>query len=167
MWFFVKWLPRTLCRTPPLQYSRLGDLVGRPDPRFEELSQPTAIYWIIFELNPFKFKFELWVHKLHFRKFGEKYLEVPWRCGTLKPITNLGSTPTNQKWRVPRVWPRFEIQPNVIQKIQKMENLCMESWYVIWYLAKIPHMAFQGFIEKLFTKNGTKQDSTRLSTQLS
>jgi hypothetical protein len=40
---------------PPLKFSWLGDLVGRPDPRFEELSRPAAIYYIIFEINPFKF----------------------------------------------------------------------------------------------------------------
>jgi hypothetical protein len=55
----------------------VGDLLGMPDPRFEELSRPTAIYRIIFELNPFKFKFELGVHKLHFKKIEGKYLEVP------------------------------------------------------------------------------------------
>jgi hypothetical protein len=161
MWFFMKWLPRALCRMPPLQFSWLGDLVGRPDPRFEELSHPTTIYWIIFELSTFKFKFELWVHKLHFRKIGEKYLKVPWRCGTLKPITNLGSTPTKQKWWVSRVWPRFEIQPNVVQKNGKPMHGVMLFDMVP---KKIPNMAFKGFIVKLFTKNSTKQDSTWLST---
>jgi hypothetical protein len=36
----------------------------------------------------------------------------------------------------------------------------------MWYLGKIPKMAYQGFREKLFTKNGTKQDFTWLSTLL-
>jgi hypothetical protein len=31
---------------------------------------------------------------------------------------------------------------------------------------KIPNMAFQGFIEKLFTKNATKYEFTRLSTHV-
>jgi hypothetical protein len=53
--FFVKWLPRALCIMPPLKFSQLGDLVGRPDPKFEELSRHAAIYCIIFEINPFKF----------------------------------------------------------------------------------------------------------------
>jgi hypothetical protein len=77
MWFFVKWLPREVWITLPIQFSYVGDLVGRLDPRFEELSWHAAIYWIIFELNPFKFKFELGVHKLRFKKIAEKYLEVP------------------------------------------------------------------------------------------
>jgi hypothetical protein len=74
--FFVKWLPRAVGITPPLQFSWPGDFVGRPDPRFEELLQHAAIYLIIFGLNPFKFKFKLGVHKLHFKKIGGKYLEV-------------------------------------------------------------------------------------------
>jgi hypothetical protein len=44
MWFFVKGLPREVCKTPSLQFSWVGDLVRMPDPRFEELSQPAAIY---------------------------------------------------------------------------------------------------------------------------
>jgi hypothetical protein len=43
-WFFVKWLPREVCRTPPPQFSHVGDLVGRQDPVFQELSQPSTIY---------------------------------------------------------------------------------------------------------------------------
>jgi hypothetical protein len=39
----VKWLPKKLCRTPQLQFSRLGNLLTRPYPRFEELSRPAAI----------------------------------------------------------------------------------------------------------------------------
>jgi hypothetical protein len=31
---------------------------------------------------------------------------------------------------------------------------------------KIPNMAYQGFIEKLFTKNATKQEFTSLSTHV-
>jgi hypothetical protein len=44
MWFFVKGLPREVCKTPSLQFSWVGDLVRMPDPRFEELSQPATIY---------------------------------------------------------------------------------------------------------------------------
>jgi hypothetical protein len=62
---------------PPLKFSRLGNLVGRLDPRFQELSPRATIYCIIFEINPFKFKFELWVHKLHFRKFGGNSWRFP------------------------------------------------------------------------------------------
>jgi hypothetical protein len=62
---------------PPLQFSWVGDHVGIPDTRFEELSQPASIYRIIFELNPFKFKFELGLHKMHIKFLWEKYLEVP------------------------------------------------------------------------------------------
>jgi hypothetical protein len=69
----VKWLPRALCRTPPLQFSWAGDLVGMPDPAFQEFSRPLSIYLIIFELNPFKCKFELGVHKLHFKNSEGKY----------------------------------------------------------------------------------------------
>jgi hypothetical protein len=34
------------------------------------------------------------------------------------------------------------------------------------YLGKIPNLAFQGFIEKLFTKIATKQEFTWLSTHM-
>jgi hypothetical protein len=73
----VKWLPREVCITPPLQFSHIGDLVGRQDPVFHEFSRPAVIYYIIFELNPFKCKFELELHKLHFKKFEGKCLDVP------------------------------------------------------------------------------------------
>jgi hypothetical protein len=66
-----------VCITLPLQFSHIGDLVGREDPGFHEFSWPAAIYQIILELNPFKCKFELELHKLHFKKFEGKYLEVP------------------------------------------------------------------------------------------
>ena len=56
--FFVKWLPRAVCTLPPIQFSQVGYMVGCPFPKFQELSRCAAIYWIIFELNPFKFKFE-------------------------------------------------------------------------------------------------------------
>jgi hypothetical protein len=55
----------------------VGDLVGMPDPRFEELSRVISIYGINFELNPFKFKFKLGLHKPHIKTFREKYMEVP------------------------------------------------------------------------------------------
>jgi hypothetical protein len=42
--FFVKWLPRAVFITPPLQFSHIGDLVGRQDPWFHEFSRPAAIY---------------------------------------------------------------------------------------------------------------------------
>jgi hypothetical protein len=54
----------------------------------------------------------------------------------------------------------------VQKKLKKMENQCMESWYVMYYLGKIPNKAYQGFIEKLFTKNATKEEFTRLSTHV-
>jgi hypothetical protein len=57
----------------------VGDLVRMTDQIFEELSRPVAIYKIIFELNQFKFKFELGLHKLHFIKLGEEI-----HGGTLK-----------------------------------------------------------------------------------
>jgi hypothetical protein len=63
-----------------------------------ELSRPATIYKIIFELNQFKFKFELGVHKLHLKKFGEKIprcaLEM-WYPRTHRKIrspTNLAET---------------------------------------------------------------------------
>jgi hypothetical protein len=43
-WFFVKGLPRKVCKTPPLQFSWVGDLVGMSDPTFEELYRLAAIY---------------------------------------------------------------------------------------------------------------------------
>jgi hypothetical protein len=78
----VKWLPRPVCITLPHQFSWAGDLVGRQDPGFHEFYRPAAIYYIILELNPFKYKFELELHKLHFKKIEGKYLEVPLRFGT-------------------------------------------------------------------------------------
>jgi hypothetical protein len=63
-------------KTPPPQFSPVGDLRGQPDPRIHEFSWPAVIYRIIFELNPFKFKFELGLHKLHFKKIGKN----TWRC---------------------------------------------------------------------------------------
>jgi hypothetical protein len=73
----VKWLPRPVCITLPLQFSHIGYLVGRQDPGFHEFSRHAAIYQIILDLNLFKCKFELEPHKLHFKKFEGKYLEVP------------------------------------------------------------------------------------------
>jgi hypothetical protein len=58
-----------VCITPPLQFAHIGDLLGWQDLEFHEFSQPAAIYWIIFELNPFKLKFELELHKLHIKIF--------------------------------------------------------------------------------------------------
>jgi hypothetical protein len=150
---------------PPLEFSWLVGLVGRPDLRFEDLSQPTAIYWIIFELNPFKFKFELWVHKLLFRKFGENTSRFPEGVGPQNQSQTWFHHPLSKNGGRREFDLDLKFSQMWFKKIlKKMENLCMESWYVIWYLAKIPNMAFQGFIEKLFTKNGTKQDSTWLST---
>jgi hypothetical protein len=111
---------------PPLKFSRLGDLVGRPDPRFEELSRPAAIYCIIFEINPFKFKFELWVHKLHFKKFGGNSWRFPKGMGPqnqsqtwvpLQPSKNDGRREFDLDLKFSQMW---------LKKIQKMENLCME-----------------------------------------
>jgi hypothetical protein len=41
---FVKGLPREVCKTTPLQFSLVGDLVGMPDLIFEELYRSTTIY---------------------------------------------------------------------------------------------------------------------------
>jgi hypothetical protein len=45
----------------------------------------------IFALNPFKSNFALGLQEKHTRKIGEKYREVPWRCGTLEARPNHGS----------------------------------------------------------------------------
>jgi hypothetical protein len=42
----------------------------------------------------------------------------------------------------------------------------VESWYVMHYLGKIPNMVYKNLVEKIFTKNSTKQDFNWLSTQL-
>jgi hypothetical protein len=100
----------------------MGDLVGRPDPRFEELSRPAAIYLIIFESNLFKFKFELWVHKLHFRKFGKNTWMFPKGMGPQnqsqtwvprQPSKNGGRREFDLDLKFSQMW---------FKKIQKMEN---------------------------------------------
>jgi hypothetical protein len=58
------------------------------DPIFEELCRPVAIYRIIFELNPFKFKFELGIHKLHFKKNGGNTYRYPECVGPENPSQN-------------------------------------------------------------------------------
>jgi hypothetical protein len=75
--FFVKWLPRSVCITPALQFSHIGNLVGRQDLGFHEFSRPATIYQIIFELNPFKSKFLLELHKLHFNFFRDNTWRFP------------------------------------------------------------------------------------------
>jgi hypothetical protein len=52
------------------------------------------------------------------------------------------------------------------KKIKKIENMRMESCYVIYYLGKILNMAYQDFIKKLYTKNATKQEFNWLSTHV-
>jgi hypothetical protein len=52
----------------------------------------------------------------------------------------------------------------MVQKIQKIGKLVHGGMICDMVPRKIPNMAFQGFIENLFTKNGTKQDFTWLST---
>jgi hypothetical protein len=54
-----------------LNFHRWGTLQGRPNPGFEDLSWSAAIWWFIFELNPFKFKLEIRVHKINSIFFGE------------------------------------------------------------------------------------------------
>jgi hypothetical protein len=39
------------------------------------------------------------------------------------------------------------------EKIKKMEKHCMESWWVMYHLGKIPNMACQGFTGELFRKS--------------
>jgi hypothetical protein len=50
------------------------------------------------------------------------------------------------------------------KKIQKNGKLVHGVMICDMVRRKIPNMAFQGFIENIFTKNGTKQDFTWFST---
>jgi hypothetical protein len=50
------------------------------------------------------------------------------------------------------------------KKIQKNGKLVHGVMILDMVPKKIPNMLFQGLIENLFTKNGTKQDFTWLST---
>jgi hypothetical protein len=43
--------------------------------------------------------------------------------------------------------------PREFRKDQKMEKHCMESWWVMYHLGKIPNIACQGFTGEHFTKS--------------
>jgi hypothetical protein len=42
----------------------------------------------------FEFKYELWVHQIHFRIFGGKHLQVPWKCGNPETMSFLSAPST-------------------------------------------------------------------------
>jgi hypothetical protein len=120
------------------------------------------------ELNQFKCKFELELHKLHFKKLREN----TWRCpegvepqnpsqtwGGHKPSTHGGhhDFDLNSKWG----------QRKFKKKAKKGKPVHGVMICDVVPRKKIPNMEYRGFIEKLFTKNATRQEFIRHSTQLS
>jgi hypothetical protein len=87
------------------------------------------------------------------------------------PDQNLLAHPPPLQLLASNIWYRefdldLEGRPREFRKIQKMEKHCMESWWVMYHLGKIPNMACQGFTGELFHKEVLPSSSLGLPCQV-
>jgi hypothetical protein len=97
------------------------------------------IYIAFLDIWMFKFKFELWVHQIHFKLFGGKYLEV-WNPRNHACHTWAHHPPWHTQCP-PSSWPTFEVLPKVAKKSKTWHGLMICDVYT----QSMQRLAYEGF----------------------